>query len=447
MSTDFVVNLSNFRAFAETGPITVRPLTFLVGENSTGKTSFLAALRYCFNLSDPAKGGYFNAHPFDLGAYEDIVHQSGASSTTLRFSIEVTKRIDINKGGSIRIAPDDEEDIRLCTLKIYFGSRFGEVSLKNFRFSFDDIVLEYDSAEKGTLSVMSDGRALALPQRERSIFSKERLSGFDDLRSISYRIFDHAFAGAVGKAHKRDMGLISDAAQAFDSFITSTYHLHTSPPVRSVPRRVYTSSDESVYADQTHAPHELNRLKRADRNRWARLNAGLTKFGKLSGLFTKFDVTKLTRQDAGPFQLKVTVRGRPSNIADVGYGVSQSLPIMTDLIESTSDKSVFLFQQPEVHLHPKAQASLGTVFTEHIARNRKSYLIAETHSDFLIDRARIEIREGRFPADLFSILFFEAKGNDVSIHEITSDEQGNLVGCPPSYRTFFIAEQEKVLGL
>lgn len=71
------------------------------------------------------------------------------------------------------------------------------------------------------------------------------------------------------------------------------------------------------------------------------LLVGENSTGKLSGLFTRFDVTKLTPQDSGPFQLKVKVRGRSSTIADVGYGVSQALPLMTDLIEAGPGRSAF----------------------------------------------------------------------------------------------------------
>ena len=449
LAQDFRVNLSNFRAFSETGLINIRPLTILVGENSTGKTSFLAALRYCFDLTQRPKSGYFNIPPFDLGSYDDIVHQSSQSSTNQRFSLTVEKTVDVATGGTMIMNPKAKPNLQNCTFRVFFCSRFGDVSLSSFVFLFEDIKIEYGAGQNSFLKIFFKEREIKLPDRTRGFFKAEVGDiRAEDLRSISYKIFDYYFSSsATTKGKKRDDSYILSAAQGFDAFISSTYSLHSSPPVRSVPRRVYTSSDEVGFADQTHAPHELNRLKRADHRRWSRLNNGLNRFGKLSGLFTRFDITKLTRQDAGPFQLKVTVRGRSSNLADVGYGVSQSLPIMTDLIESRSDRSAFLFQQPEVHLHPRAQAALGTIFSEFISDHPKSYIISETHSDYLIDRIRIEVRNGKISSDMVSILYFEPKDNDVSIHQIYIDNSGNVVGAPPSYRYFFISEQEKVLGL
>ena len=72
-----------------------------------------------------------------------------------------------------------------------------------------------------------------------------------------------------------------------------------------------------------------------------------------------------------PFQLKVKVRGPNSNIIDVGYGVSQILPILVRILDppisprpliiEKGTPSFFLLQQPEVHLHPRAQAELSSL--------------------------------------------------------------------------------------
>ena len=66
-----------------------------------------------------------------------------------------------------------------------------------------------------------------------------------------------------------------------------------------------------------------------------------------------------------PFQLKIKVRGPNSNIIDVGYGVSQILPILVHILSphplSQWQNTYFLLQQPEVHLHPTAQAQLSSL--------------------------------------------------------------------------------------
>ena len=53
---------------------------------------------------------------------------------------------------------------------------------------------------------------------------------------------------------------------------------------------------------------------------------------------------------------------------------------------------MFLLQQPEVHLHPSAQAALGSLFCQVAAAGKQ--LIVETHSDHVIDRIRMDVRDG-----------------------------------------------------
>ena len=96
------------------------------------------------------------------------------------------------------------------------------------------------------------------------------------------------------------------------------------------------------------------------------------------------------------------------NLVDVGYGVSQSLPVLTELL-SDNAPSTYLLQQPEVHLHPTAQAALGSLFCNIAAKGVQ--MLVETHSDYLLDRIRMDVRDGKGeptlkPEDV-SILYFE----------------------------------------
>ena len=129
----------------------------------------------------------------------------------------------------------------------------------------------------------------------------------------------------------------------------------------------------------------------------------------------------------------------------MGYGVSQVLPLVADLLQGGPEQ-VLLLQQPEVHLHPSAQASLGTFFCEMASQGKQ--LIVETHSDYIVDRVRMEIRDNQFaltPEDV-SILFFDKPELDTVIHSIDIDEEGYPVDPPPSYRTFFLRERGRLVG-
>ena len=71
--------LEDFRCFAGRHEVPIRPLTLLVGENSTGKTSFLAAVRAVHDLRS-GDGPDFNEPPFHLGSYDEIANYRGGRS-------------------------------------------------------------------------------------------------------------------------------------------------------------------------------------------------------------------------------------------------------------------------------------------------------------------------------------------------------------------------------
>ena len=188
----------------------------------------------------------------------------------------------------------------------------------------------------------------------------------------------------------------------------------------------------------------------------------LEEFGKAAGLFDEIKVRHLGTTGSEPFQLQVRkwdkrLKGPFRNLLDVGYGVSQVLPIVTELMSSSVPTDFYLLQQPEVHLHPSAQAALGSLLCNIAATRRQ--LIVETHSDHLMDRIRMEVRDaeaGLKPAGV-SLLYFERKGLGVKIHSLQFDSEGNvhpapnergdIPEMPDSYRRFFMEETRRSLGL
>ena len=189
-----------------------------------------------------------------------------------------------------------------------------------------------------------------------------------------------------------------------------------------------------------------------DPDKWKRLKKALEDFGKGAGLFDEIYIRHLGNRDSEPFQIQVRKfsgkqkKGPRRNLIDVGYGVSQVLPVITELLrEEENAPPIFLLQQPEVHLHPTAQAALGSLFCRVASLERR--LIVETHSDYLLDRVRMDVRDGvsDLKPDDVSILFFERDDLDVHIHSLGFDEEGNILGTPDSYGKFFMEETRRSL--
>ena len=123
------------------------------------------------------------------------------------------------------------------------------------------------------------------------------------------------------------------------------------------------------------------------------------------------------------------MRGPNASIIDVGYGISQILPILVQILDPPSSRGpvtempFFLLQQPEIHLHPKAQAELSSLLATLAGQGKRSFLV-ETHSDYMIDRARIEIRKGTIRPEEVSLIYLEPKGQTVKVHNISFDKTG-----------------------
>ena len=127
----------------------------------------------------------------------------------------------------------------------------------------------------------------------------------------------------------------------------------------------------------------------------------------------------------------------------MGYGVSQSFPIIAQTYFAEPN-SYLLIQQPEVHLHPRAQAALGTYFAETVAQSAKN-IILETHSQFLIDRVRQEVASGTIHHRDVVILYFDKEGPESRVHAIEIDESGNLTSSPGNFGNFFLEEEMRLL--
>ena len=242
-----------------------------------------------------------------------------------------------------------------------------------------------------------------------------------------------------------EMDRISELARSLDRRIFHreiAYPPFAGAPVRSTPKRTYDPTRPFQDPSGEYIPTLLVNISRRDQQEWERLKAALENFGKSSGLFDEISIELLGKTEGSPFQLHVRksggkLKGRKRNLIDVGYGVSQVLPVLTELLRK-DQPSMFLLQQPEVHLHPSAQAALGTLFCGIASWQRQ--LIVETHSDHLLDRVRMDVRDRATnlkPEDV-SILYFEPNGLDVKIHSLTLDDNGNVLNAPLGYRQFFM---------
>jgi predicted ATPase len=123
--------------------------------------------------------------------------------------------------------------------------------------------------------------------------------------------------------------------------------------------------------------------------------------------------------------------------------VSQVLPLVVEFLSKGKNER-FAVQQPEVHLHPRAQAALGDLLFAMADEKGHSFVI-ETHSDFLIDRFRYALSKGKAKIDS-QVVFFSRREGGNQVKVIPIDGSGQYPTTQPKeFREFFINEDLKML--
>lgn len=145
------------------------------------------------------------------------------------------------------------------------------------------------------------------------------------------------------------------------------------------------------------------------------------------------------------YETLVKIGGIESALVDVGFGVSQVLPVITALF-FVPEGSMVLLEQPELHLHPRAQAYLADLFL-HVAETRKLQLIIESHSEHLLRRLQRRIAEAESPfasPENIKMYFCEKGDNRSTIQSVEVDAYGQIQNWPEGFFGDITGDLEKM---
>lgn len=430
--------VDNFRGFTKT-VLPIKNVTFFVGENSSGKTSILGLLNIIrgrpFWFSQK-----FDTEEVEFGNFEDIVSVNSPNKSYFRFGF-----IEIGRTSKERKEP-----------------------------GFEGFLLSYKKEEGMPLIsryTYADGAAqITVKFTDRNVLCKSEDMGevSDDLECVN-RIFMNWVGEHEGRrggyrrvkdfedTYRRDLFLVS-------SFVEDTLRKTTGrrsrglflptpfeemawlAPIRTKPQRTYDKYDVGFSPEGEHTPYLIKKLLTGEKSA-ERFKQFVQKFGQASGLFESVFVKKFGHSITAPFELDIVLNRNALRIHNVGYGVSQSLPIIVELF-AREKETWFAIQQPEIHLHPRAQIALGEVLFELAVTENKKFIV-ETHVDFIIDGFRLNYRKKDITRKPDAqVVFFESTPGGNVLHPINVLENGELSDKqPPGYREFFIKEQMRILNL
>lgn len=412
------IRLYNFRAFKDSGPIPLRELTCLVGRNSSGKSSLLNALLLLRQSVEERPVGtafpqlLLNGATYEAGTYEDVVHNH-RTDEEIGFAFDLLHDPDVPPPGlrrstaapyTLRPLPRWSaafrpsylgNDVRLKRrVEVHIAYHFSHE--KPFGPGLSRLLVSVDGVGGATFTrargssreqhwrVYPEG----LPARSLSIyFPSGRLFPRIEPRHKAYK--------AVGpRIKKRINDFQFFALNAFGDLASFLQSLRVLGPFRTPPRRRYMFSGfgaldagasgqqavDLLVAETLLKPRGQQPLRDAVSHWLKRL--GLAKALSVRDLARRSNLFEVILSGAG-----VTAR---ANFVDVGFGISQVLPVLVQgLLMGSGD--TYVVQQPEIHLHPDAQAGLADFFI-HLAQ-RGVRCVVETHSEYLLLRLRLRLAQ------------------------------------------------------
>lgn len=141
---------------------------------------------------------------------------------------------------------------------------------------------------------------------------------------------------------------------------------------------------------------------------------------------------KSKRLEGGRYEISVQVKkgGIDTSLSDVGFGISQFLPIIVADLQLPKSSTLFI-AQPEIHLHPSVQSSFGDYLIKQMKSDDKNYVV-ETHSEYLLNKIRLAVVKGEIKEDDVKIYFVD-NHSDNNIHKITFTKKGQILNAPDNF--------------
>ena len=398
----------NFRSFRQINA-DLAPITLFVGPNNSGKSSAISIIRLLSQTSesnDPNVRLLLDGALGDFGTYKDVVH---GNVTRRHLEIDFTfDAIDnIMKGN---------EEVRF-QLHYKYRSALKETILKKMECYGDgqhQLTAEYIEDSERFIIRKIDNH----PVPPSSVFR-----GFDVRNFLPRQMFLGSAAETndpwVQLAQTTGRVVSRNAAAASRMFRSVEYvGAMRVPPTRT---HLYTGERrQKVGANGEHAITMLamDSMRRGKKTRG--IKQGVVRWLNSAGIASDIKIVSLSDRY---FEIHVQhpITREYANFADVGYGNSQVIPVLVGGLNAASG-STFIVEEPEIHLHPKAQAELGDFFLDLHRRGVQS--VIETHSEHMIVRLQRHIATGQLNAKDLFIYYVNPTVRGKELVRLELDEKG-----------------------
>lgn len=422
------LNIQNFKSWKQTGHIPLGKLTGIFGANSSGKTSllqFLLMMKQTAETPDRSRVLHTgnDSTLVDLGTFYDIIY-AHKEPGVIDFSI------GWNTMKPMTIPLLDASNTERAFDKITFGASIegngNGIYVKKFNYRFDGMSFGMERQKDGKYklthekfkAIRQQGRKWPLPEPVKSY-------GFPDQVVAYYQ----------------NVGFLPNLVLAFEQLMSSIYYLG---PLREYPSRSYLWAGERPTGVGSRGELAISALlasrqqgkaiqpQKEKRKRRKTLEEYVAEWLKKLGIIHGFRLTSIAPNRK---EYEVRVKTHPDShevlITDVGFGVSQVLPVIV-LCFYAPEGSTIILEQPEIHLHPSIQAGLADVFIDAI-KTRGVQIILESHSEHLLVRLQRRIAEELIDSNDVKLFFAKNVGGSSTLSLLDLDIFGEIKNWPENF--------------
>jgi predicted ATPase len=428
------VAFTNFKSWAA-ADLECAPITGIFGTNSSGKTTliqFVLLLKQTKDATDRAISLELNGALVQLGTIKDVIRAHDESlDMTWSIDFEMDSDLVLNDASQTRAASIARG--RRLRLSSSVAVHQGAPVSRSLSFRLGDMCFGLEPRN-------GDGSQFDL----RAWPIEGAASNFTFVRNqgrpwqLPGPIKSYAFPDRARTAFQ-NAGFLADLEAAYEAQLDTIFYLG---PLRDYPKRDYLwarsrptdvglKGEKAIDAilSATEARETRNLKPKGRRMPFQEM---IAHWLREMGLIDSFRVVEIA-PESNRWQARVKTRAGASEVllTDVGFGVSQVLPVVT-LLQYVPEGSTVILEQPEIHLHPLAQAALADVIIQ-AALHRKVQVVLESHSEHLLLRLQRRIAEEAIDSARVKLYFCDAPSGESLLTPLEVDLFGNIRNWPDKF--------------
>lgn len=393
------LSAQNFKSWKDMPKLQIAPLTGFFGANSSGKTSVLQTLLMLKQTVERPSNwnGVIDfgndSSLVNLGSFDDLIHQHRRDDPL---------RILLSWQFSEKLSLPDIDEVDTLSFELAVDNVGNITSKPSFSYKVGEQSFGITWNNHGDCRVYAFGKSTT----PMGLF---RCYG-------------------IHSAYPDIIQLFSSLQTYFENLFHSIEYLG---PLREYPRRYYAWQGKHSPGVGNHGEDMVTALF-SGRIQLRSLDEQIPEWLQRLDLIDSYRLNPISTTERDYEFLVRKYKGGPEvRLTDVGFGVSQVLPVLV-LCYYVPEGSILILEQPEAHLHPKVQSELADLLIE-VVKNRQLQIIFESHSEHLLIRLMRRIAEEQISADDTAFYFCEMNEGVSEIERLDVDDYGNITNWPQNF--------------